>query len=120
MVIQRRHDTSNMSKFALVISPPIQPGESARIGTVCRGGRFDGAYYWRHAVHRYTRHYTLRVRHRGIQFLGCDAVEESEISAYDGLLWDYEADDVVMTVTRGYLSPGQAVTLRWDMTRGSA
>lgn len=65
VVIQRRHDTSNMSKFALVISPPILPGEAARIGALCRGGRFDGSYYWRHAVYRYTRHYTLQVRHRG-------------------------------------------------------
>jgi hypothetical protein len=124
VVIQRRHDTSNMSKFALVIPPPILPGEAARIGALCRGGRLDGSYYWRHAVYRYTRHYTLQVRHRGIRLLSCDAVEEyaegSEISAYDGLLWDYEGDDAVMTVTRDYLRPGQAVTMRWDMTRGTA
>lgn len=124
VVIQRRHDTSNMAKFALGISPPIQPGDSARIGAVCRGGRFDGAYYWRHAVHRHTYHYTLQVRHRGIQLLGCDATEEhaegSEVSATDGLLWDDEEDGVVMTVTRDYLSPGQALTLRWEVSHGPA
>lgn len=124
VVIQRRHDTANMSKFALALSPAILPGESARFGVVCRGGRFDGAYYWRHAVHRFTRHYTLRVRHRGIRLHSCDAVEEypegAETSAYDGLLWDDEEDGVAMTLTRDYLSPGQAVTLRWDVTRGTA
>jgi hypothetical protein len=44
----------------------------------------------------------------------------AETSSLGWLLWDYEGDDVVMTVTRDYLNPGQAVTLRWDMTRGSA
>lgn len=124
IVIHRRHDTADMAKFAIGISPPIQPGEAARIVTRCTGGRFDGAHYWRHAVNRYTRHYTLRVRHCGIELAGCDAIEEypdgAEVSAYDGILWDYDKGDVVMTLTRDYLAPGQAVTLRWDVGHGSS
>jgi hypothetical protein len=30
-------------------------------------------------------------------------------------MWDYEGDDVVMTLTRDYLRPNQALTLRWDV-----
>jgi hypothetical protein len=36
VVINRRHDTANLSKFALGITPPIQPGEAARISFACR------------------------------------------------------------------------------------
>ena len=37
----------------------------------------------------------------------------SENSATEELMWDYEGNDVVITLTRDYLRPNQAVTLRW-------
>src|ERR1700761_3179067 len=40
VAIQRIHDTSNLSKFAFQISPPLQPGEHAHVGYTCDGGRF--------------------------------------------------------------------------------
>ncbi|GAA4063889.1 hypothetical protein [Actinomadura miaoliensis] len=39
VMIQRRHDTANLSKFACQISPPLQPGQTATIGFICEGGR---------------------------------------------------------------------------------
>jgi hypothetical protein len=73
---------------------------------------------------RYTRHYTLRVRQADIQLGGCTATEEhpdgSENSATDSLVWDYEGNDAAMTLTRDYLTPAQAVTLRWEVIRASA
>ncbi len=70
---------------------------------------------------RYTRHLTLRLRHReGGQLTVCTAVEEhpdgSENSATEELIWDYEGDNVVITLTRDYLRPNQAVTLRWAVS----
>ncbi|SFP73723.1 hypothetical protein SAMN04489713_1176 [Actinomadura madurae] len=120
IMIQRIHDTANLSKFACQISPPIQPAESATIAFTIRGGRFLRDHYWRQGIARYLRHYTLRVRHRGAgQLLRCTAAEEhpdgSENSAEADLVWDYDGDDVVMTLTRNYLRPNQALTLRWDV-----
>ncbi|GAA2607565.1 hypothetical protein SMC26_17865 [Actinomadura fulvescens] len=120
VMIQRVHDTANLSKFACQISPPIQPGESATVGFTCEGGQFLEDHYWRQSVHRYLRHYSLRIRHQGAgQLLRCWATEEepngSENSAEDDLVWDYEGDDVVMTLTRTHLRPNQALTLRWDV-----
>ncbi|MFC4052465.1 hypothetical protein ACFOY4_22500 [Actinomadura syzygii] len=125
IMIQRIHDTANLSKFACQISPPIQPGESTTIAFTVSGGQFVEDHYWRQAIPRYLRHYTLRVRHRGAgQLLRCTASEEhpdgSENSAEDDLVWDYEGDDIVMTLTRNYLRPNQAITLRWDVPHESA
>jgi hypothetical protein len=81
-------------------------------------------YYWRQAMPRYTRHYTLRVRQQKVQLVTCTATEEypdgSEISANDSLTWDYESGDVILTLTRDYLRPNQAVTLHWEVTREPA
>jgi hypothetical protein len=120
IMIQRVHDTANLSKFACQLSPPLQPGETAMIGYVCEGGRFVEDHYWRQNIPRYTRQLTIRVRHRGAgQLIRCMATEEhddgSENSAADGIMWDYEDDDVVLTLTRDYLHPNQAVTLRWEI-----
>ncbi|GAA4063897.1 hypothetical protein GCM10022214_16960 [Actinomadura miaoliensis] len=49
----------------------------------------------------------------------CEATEEdpngAEISADDDLVWDYDGDDAVMTLTRNHLRPNQSLTLRWDV-----
>lgn len=124
VIIQRRHDTANLSKFACQISPPVQPGEWATVGFTCEGGQFLDDHYWRQSIPRYTRHYTLRIRHRGAgQLLRCWAIEEepngSESSVED-LVWDYAGNDVVMTLTRDHLRPDQALTLRWDVPHESA
>lgn len=63
VAIQRKHDTPNLSKFACQLSPPIQPGEAAVIGYTCEGGRFEDALYWRQGIARYTRHFTINLRH---------------------------------------------------------
>jgi hypothetical protein len=124
VAIQRIHDTSNLAKFAFQLSPPLRPGESARVGYTCTGGKFDENHYWRQSMPRYTRHYTLHVRQRNVRLGGCTASEEhpdgSENSATDSLVWDYDGDDAIMTLTRDYLRPNQAVTLRWEPIRGSA
>jgi hypothetical protein len=125
VAIQRRHDTPSLSKFACQLSPAIQPGESAVVGYVCEGGRFDDALYWRQGINRYTRHFTLNLRHAGAgDLISCSAVEEHqdglEVSATEELIWDYEGDDVIITLTRDYLRPGQSVTLRWTVTRECA
>ena len=125
LAIQRKHDTPNLSKFACQLSPAIQPGESAVIGYVCEGGRFEDALYWRQGINRYTRHFTLNLRHGDAgDLISCSAVEEHadglEVSATEELIWDHEGDDVIITVTRDYLRPGQSVTLRWTVTREHA
>jgi len=124
VTIQRIHDTSNLAKFAYHISPPLRPGECARVGYACDGGGFGERHYWRQAMPRYTRQYTLRVRQQKVQLVTCTAIEEypdgSEISANDSLTWDYDDGDVVLTLTRDYLRPNQAVTLRWEVTREPA
>jgi hypothetical protein len=35
-------------------------------------------------------------------------------------MWDYDGDDVVIMLTRDYLSPNQAVTLRWAVSNEPA
>jgi hypothetical protein len=124
LTIQRIHDTSNLAKFAFQISPPLRPGEYAHVGYTCTGGAFGERHYWRQSMPRYTRQYTLRVRQQSVQLVTCTATEEyddgSEISANDSLTWDYEEADVVLTLTRDYLRPNQAVTLRWEVDRESA
>jgi hypothetical protein len=121
MVIQRIHDSPNLAKFACRLSPAVQPGDSASTAFVCTGGQFVDAYYWRQNIYRYTRHLTIVIRHRGMRdyLRECNAVEElpdgAENSASDSLTWDYDDRDVVITLTRDYLHPTQAVTVRWDI-----
>lgn len=125
IAIQRVHDTPTLSKFACQISPAIQPGETGTVGYECTGGVFKDLLYWRQSLQRFTRHLTFRVRHRGAGILTtCSAVEEhpdgSESFAAEDLLWDYEGDDIVITVGRNYLHPNQCVTLRWDVQRATS
>jgi hypothetical protein len=123
VAIQRTHDMDNLSKFACHISPGIECGEVATVAYFCRGGQFVHDHYWRQALRRYTRHLTLNVRHRGVHMLlNCTAMEEqadgSEVSATEDLVCTDDAGDALMTVTRDYLQPSQAVTLRWEVSRG--
>jgi hypothetical protein len=125
LMIQRLHDTANLAKFACQISPPLPPGESTVVGFSCKGGQFVEDHYWRQAISRHVRQYTIRVRHQGAkELVRCTAIEEhpdgAENSADADLVWDFEGDDVVMTLTREYLRPSQAVTLRWDVPREPA
>jgi hypothetical protein len=122
VAIQRVHDTPNLSKFACRLSPAIQPGETTTIGYTCEGGQFVSDHYWRQATARYTRHFTISLRHRGGgQLVNCTATEErpdgSEYSAAESLMWDTEGSDVIIMLTRDYLRPHQAMTLRWEVSR---
>jgi hypothetical protein len=125
VAIQRIHDMNNLSKFACHISPAIDPGETISLSYSCRGGQFVHDHYWRQAVPRYTRHLTLNIRQRGVDMLlNCTAIEEqadgSEVSATEDLVCADDSGDAVMTLTRNYLQPSQAVTLRWEISRASS
>lgn len=124
VAIQRIHDTANLSKFAFQISPPLRPGEWARVGYITEGGKFDLNHHWRESMPRYCRRYELRVRQRGIRLGGCTATEEHadgpENSATDAWSGTPHGEDAVVVLTRDYLRPTQAVTLRWDVIRASA
>ncbi|MGH3787497.1 MAG: hypothetical protein ACRDRG_13320 [Pseudonocardiaceae bacterium] len=125
VAIQRTHDMNNLSKFACHVSPGIEPGDVATISYSCRGGQFVHDHYWRQAVPRYTRHLTLNIRHRGVHMLlNCTAIEEqadgSEVSATEDLVCTDDDGDALITVTRDYLQPSQAVTLRWEVSRASS
>ena len=125
VTIQRTHDMNNLSKFACHISPGIPPGEVATISYICRGGRFVHDHYWRQAVLRYTRHLTLTIRHHGVRMLlNCTAIEEQadgfEVSAIEDLTCTDDEGAALITVTRDYLQPSQAVTLRWEVSRASS
>ena len=118
-VLQRLHTADNMAKFACQLSPAIQPGESATFGYTCSGAEFRGDWYWRQAFARYTRAYTLHVRHEGVKDVaGITATEElpdgSETLASESVAWDYDGDDLIMTFTRDHLEPNQYATLRWE------
>ena len=125
VAIQRTHDMNNLSKFGCHISPAIDPGEAITIAYSCRGGQFVHDHYWRQAVPRYTRHLTLNIRHHGVDMLlNCTAIEEqadgSEVSATEDLICADDSGDAVITLTRNYLQPSQAVTLRWEVSRASS
>jgi hypothetical protein len=125
VTIQRTHDMNNLSNFACHISPGIPPGDVATISYFCRGGRFVRDHYWRQAVPRYTRRLTLSIRHRGVHMLlNCTAIEEhadgSEVSAIEDLACTDDDGAALITVTRDYLQPSQAVTLRWEVSRASS
>jgi hypothetical protein len=120
--IQRIHDTAHSAKFACQISPALLPGEIASISYTCSGGQFVSDHYWRQSIARYTRHFTLTLRHRGgEQLITCSAIEEhsngGENLASEDLLWNYENNDVLITFTRDYLRPNQALTVRWEIDR---
>ncbi|MCY7341674.1 MAG: hypothetical protein LH603_07455 [Pseudonocardia sp.] len=117
--IQRIHTADNMAKFACQLSPPIEPGEARVFGYTCTGAEFQKDWYWRQAFARYTREYTLRVRHVGLrECAGITATEElpdgTESLAQESVAWDYDGDDVIMTFTRDHLQPNQYATLRWE------
>jgi hypothetical protein len=118
-VIQRLHTADNMAKFACQLSPAIEPGESSTFGYTCSGAEFRQDFYWRQAIARYTREFTLRVRHEGLrECAGITATEElpdgTETLAQESVSWDYDGDDLIMTFTRDHLQPNQYATLRWE------
>ena len=78
-------------------------------------------HYWRQSIPRYTRYFTLNIRHRRVaMLLNCTALEEqvdgSETSAIDDLVCTDADGDALITLTRDYLQPGQAVTVRWEVS----
>lgn len=75
-MIQRTHDTAQLSKFACQFSPAIEPGGFVRFGYSCLGGRFLEDYYCRQDVTRPTRHVTITVHHRRSTLLRCSAIEQ--------------------------------------------
>lgn len=123
--IQRIHDTTGMSKFACLFSPAIEPGEVGTISYTSEGGRFVHNDFWCQSVPRYTRYFTLKIRHRGVAMvLNCTAIEEhidgSETSAIEDLVCSDEDGDALVTLTRDYLQPGQAVTVRWRVSQAAS
>lgn len=123
--IQRTHDTANMSKFACVFNPPIAPGEVGTVAYTTRGGQFLHDHYWRQSTPRYTRRITLTIRHCQVATLfNCTAVVDehdgNQISALDDLVCLTEDGDALMTLTRDYLQPNDAVTIRWQVAREGA
>ncbi|WP_283206614.1 hypothetical protein [Nocardia cyriacigeorgica] len=38
----------------------------------------------------------------------------------EDLIWDDESNDVTVALTREYLRPNQAITLRWEVSREHA
>ena len=124
IVIQRMHDAGSLAKFAFRISPPLGPGERTVVRYQCEGGSFRDALYWRQVMPRYTRRYTLTVRHLGAgRLTECAATVEhpdgSEASGTEGVLWDYDERGASVTLAADYLRPGQAVELRWDTDRAA-
>jgi hypothetical protein len=122
LAIKRLHDTGTLAKFACLVAPAVAPGDTALIGYRCTGGIFKEARYWRQEIPRFTRQYTLNVRHRGAGMLAeCTAMEEhpdgAENTAQAALSWDYDGDDTLMTATFDYLRPNQALTLRWELAQ---
>ncbi len=122
VMIQRTYDAPGKSRFACQFAPAVEPGGTARFEYTCTGGRILDELFWRHAFHRPTRQFTINVRHEQASLLRCSAVEEmqdgSEAFATDDILWDYDGADITMTLTRDYLRPNQALTLRWEVDRG--
>lgn len=123
--IQRVHDTANMSKFDCVFTPAVEPAEVATIAYTTRGGQFLHDHYWRQSAPRYTRRLTLTVKHHAVEMLlNCTAIVDdhdgAQHSAIDDLVCLCEDGDATMTLTRDYLQPNDAVTIRWEVSRGAA
>ncbi|MGH3851842.1 MAG: hypothetical protein ACRDRT_19530 [Pseudonocardiaceae bacterium] len=62
----------------------------------------------------------MNIRHRKVSMLlNCTAIEEqidgSETSAIENLVCSDKDGDAIITLTRDYLQPGQAVTVRWEV-----
>ena len=119
VTIQRLHTADNMAKFACQFSPAIDPGESVRYAYSCSGGEFRKDLYWRQSFSRFTRQYTLRVKHCGLRSLGGftateDFPDGTEVVRQQAVAWHYEGDDVVMSFTLDRIQPGQYATLRWE------
>ena len=116
------HDTANLAKFATVMSPPVESGDTARLSYICHGGLFTDSLYWRRNIPRHTRHFTMTVRHCSPnRLMGCTATEEfpdgSERSAMECMSWDTRDGVHIFHLTRDYLRPGQAMTLRWEIEK---
>jgi len=125
IAIQRLYETEGLSKFVCQISPPVPPGETTVIEYVCEGGMFVDAMYWRQAIARYTKHFSLSVTQHGVaEFRGCTAVEQlpdgAENSVDQNTLWDLDTDRLHITLTREDLHANQYVTLFWDVVHDSA
>lgn len=123
--IHRTHNAGPMSKFSCQVSPPIQPGETGLMSYTCTGGKFVDHHYWRQDIARYTRRFTITMRKAGGHKLSTCSGEEvrpdgSLHSATEDLMWDYDGDDIVVTLTRDYLRPNQSVTLRWEFCAETA
>lgn len=121
--IDRTHNAGpTMAKFSCQVSPAIQPGETGLVSYTCTGGRFVDAFYWRQDILRYTRRFTIMMRQAGgHRLITCSGEEVqpngSTNSTTEDLLWDYDGDDIVVTLTRDYLRPNESVTLRWEFDR---
>ncbi|MGH3830074.1 MAG: hypothetical protein ACRDRS_06410 [Pseudonocardiaceae bacterium] len=120
MRIATIHETVNLAKFATLLSPPVDPGDTARMTYSCHGGLFTDSLYWRQDIPHCTRHFTLTVRHRiPRKLVAHTATEEfpdgSERSATEGLIWDTTNECHTLRVTRDYLERGQKVTVKWEI-----
>ncbi|MYS87394.1 XRE family transcriptional regulator [Embleya scabrispora] len=125
IAIQRLYDTTGLSKFACQISPPVPPGETTVIEYVCEGGMFVDSTYWRQAIARPTRDFSLSVTQHGVtEFRGCGAIEQhpdgSENSVTQHTRWSLDEDRLHVTLSRQDLHANQYVTLRWDVVHDSA
>ncbi|MET7304969.1 helix-turn-helix transcriptional regulator [Embleya sp. NPDC005575] len=125
IAIQRLYDTTGLSKFACQISPPVPPGETTVIEYVCEGGLFVDSTYWRQAIARPTRDFSLSVTQHGVtEFRGCGAIEQhpdgSENSVTQHTRWSLDEDRLHVTLSRQDLHANQYVTLRWDVVHDSA
>ncbi|MGH3720612.1 MAG: hypothetical protein ACRDRI_17555 [Pseudonocardiaceae bacterium] len=114
------HNTMNLVKFATLLSPSVDPGDTARVTYFCHGGLFTDSFYWRQDIPHRTRHFTLTVRHRvPSKLIAHTATEEfpdgSERSAMEGLIWDTTNGCHTLRVTRDYLEHGQKITVRWEI-----
>jgi hypothetical protein len=125
VAIQRIHDTGNLTKFTCLVSPAIQPGETAVVGYTCEGGQFVSDHYWQQTIVRYTRQLAFQIRHRGAgRLASCtaskDHVDGAQHLLTDGLQWDEAGGDVELQLTQAHLKPNEIVTLRWEVDRGPA
>ncbi|MFI6982205.1 helix-turn-helix domain-containing protein [Embleya sp. NPDC050154] len=125
IAIQRLYETTGLSKFACQISPPVPHGETTVIEYVCEGGMFVDATYWRQAIARPTRQFSLSVTQHGVtEFRGCGAIEQypdgSESSVTQHTRWSLDEDRLHVTLSRQDLHANQYVTLRWDVVHDSA
>ncbi|MGH3566569.1 MAG: hypothetical protein ACRDRH_11170 [Pseudonocardia sp.] len=120
--IHRIHDTGNMSKFACAFSPVIGPGETRNFGYVVSGGIFTHDHYFRQSVPAYMQKLTLTLKHRSVAMLvNCmvivDNIDGSQESVIDDLDCLYDDGDALIAVVRENLKPGEALTVRWEVSR---